>query len=263
MSDIIRLLPDSVANQIAAGEVIQRPASALKELLENSVDAGANTIKVVVKDAGKTLIQVIDNGSGMSEKDAMLCFQRHATSKIQNSKDLFSIRTLGFRGEALASIAAIAHVELRTKQKDEELGFCLNIEGSDVKSSKACSCSDGSSILVKNLFFNVPARRNFLKSNTAELRHIIEEFQRVALVHNNVSMSLYNGDKPILQLNTGTLYERIIAIFGPQFKERLIPLEQKHQKLQLQDISGNLNSPRKPVGSNISFAIRGLSNILI
>ncbi len=253
MSDIIRLLPDSVANQIAAGEVIQRPASALKELLENSVDAGANDIKVIIKDAGKTLIQIIDNGSGMSEKDATLCFERHATSKIQDAKDLFSIRTLGFRGEALASIAAIAQVELRTKQKDEELGFCINIEGSEIKSNKACSCSNGTTVSVKNLFFNVPARRNFLKSNTAELRHIIEEFQRVSLVNNNISMSLINNDKSIFQLNSGTLYERIIAIFGGQFKERLIPVEQQTSEVSITGYIGKPEFAKKTRGEQYFF----------
>ena len=178
MSDIIQLLPDSVANQIAAGEVIQRPASALKELLENAIDSGANTINVILKDAGKTLIQVIDNGCGMSDTDARMSFERHATSKIKNAEDLFAIRTMGFRGEALASIAAIAQVELKTKRTEDELGVTIEISGSKVDNQSACSCPNGTTISIKNLFYNVPARRNFLKSNPVETRHILDEFQQ-------------------------------------------------------------------------------------
>ncbi|OQX72308.1 MAG: hypothetical protein B6D61_14095 [Bacteroidetes bacterium 4484_249] len=192
MPDIIHLLPDSVANQIAAGEVIQRPASAIKELLENSIDSGADEIKLIIKDAGKGLIQVIDNGCGMSETDARMSFERHATSKIQEANDLFAIKTLGFRGEALASMAAIAQVELKTKRVEDELGTCINIFGSEVKSQEPCVSQDGTSISIKNLFFNVPARRKFLKSNTTEIRHIIEEFQRVALVNPEIKFSFFN-----------------------------------------------------------------------
>ena len=178
MSDIIQLLPDSVANQIAAGEVIQRPASLLKELMENSVDAGASSIQIVVKDAGRTLVQVIDNGSGMSETDARMAFERHATSKIKNATDLFALRTMGFRGEALASIAAVAHVELNTRSAISELGTRIVISGSEIELQQPVNCPIGSNFLIKNLFYNVPARRRFLKSNAAELRHIISEFQR-------------------------------------------------------------------------------------
>ena len=197
MPDIIKLLPDSVANQIAAGEVIQRPASAVKELLENAIDAGADNIQLFVKDAGRTLIQVIDNGCGMSVTDARMSFERHATSKITEARDLYAIRTLGFRGEALASIAAIAQVEMKTKRKEDELGTKIRVEGSKVIEQAQCTASGGSNITVKNLFFNVPARRNFLKSNTVELRHITEEFLRLALVNTGVDMSLQTNNKPV------------------------------------------------------------------
>ena len=202
MSDVIRLLPDSVANQIAAGEVVQRPASAVKELLENAVDAESTEIQLIIKDAGKTLIQVIDNGKGMSETDARLCFERHATSKIRNTQDLFSIRTMGFRGEALASIASIAQVELKTRRTDDELGTEIRIEGSEVKSQNPCQCSKGTSVAVKNLFFNVPARRQFLKSDNIEFKHICEEFYRVALVHPHVKFSFYHNEKCLHNLNS-------------------------------------------------------------
>lgn len=194
MSDIIRLLPDSVANQIAAGEVIQRPASVIKELVENAIDAGAQHIDVLVTDAGKTSIQVIDDGKGMSETDARLSFERHATSKIKEAADLFALRTMGFRGEALASIAAVAQVELRTCTEGEELGTKLVIAGSKVESQEAISCPKGSNFCVKNLFFNVPARRKFLKSNQTELSNILTEFERIALVNPNVSFTLYHND---------------------------------------------------------------------
>ena len=240
MSDIIHLLPDSVANQIAAGEVIQRPASAVKELLENAIDSGAQHIDLVIKDAGKTLIQVTDDGCGMSETDARMSFERHATSKIQSVNDLFSIRTMGFRGEALASIAAIAQVELKSKKIEEELGTCLKIEGSEVKSQEFCQCQAGTTIMIKNLFFNVPARRKFLKSNNVELRHILEEFQRVALANNEISFSLFNDRKAIFQLRPGSLKERIVAIFGQNFNKRLIPVE---QELEIMTISGFVGKP--------------------
>ncbi|HZF64465.1 MAG TPA: DNA mismatch repair endonuclease MutL, partial [Chitinophagaceae bacterium] len=190
MADRILLLPDNIANQIAAGEVIQRPASAVKELLENAVDAGATEIKLIVNDAGKSLIQVIDNGSGMSETDARMCFERHATSKIKSIDDLFHIRTMGFRGEALASIAAVSQVELRTKRKEDEVGTCITIENSIVLKQEPVAAADGTSIAMKNLFFNIPARRNFLKSNTAEMRHIVDEFIRVAMAFPELSFSL-------------------------------------------------------------------------
>ncbi|MCL2682664.1 MAG: DNA mismatch repair endonuclease MutL [Bacteroidales bacterium] len=223
---MIRLLPDSVANQIAAGEVIQRPSSAVKELLENAVDAESTEIQLIVKDAGKTLIQVIDNGKGMSETDARMCFERHATSKIRETQDLFAIRTMGFRGEALASIASIAQVELKTRQADEELGTKIQIEGSEFKSQEACQCSKGTSVAVKNLFFNVPARRQFLKSDNAEFKHISEEFYRVALIHPHLKFSFYHNEKCLLNLEPSSFKERIVALFGDVYKKRLVPIEQ-------------------------------------
>jgi DNA mismatch repair protein MutL len=226
MSDIIQLLPDSVANQIAAGEVVQRPASAVKELMENALDAGSNVIKLIVKDAGKTLIQVIDNGCGMSETDARLSFERHATSKIRKAEDLFSIRTMGFRGEALASIAAIAQVELKTRKADKELGVCIDIEGSEVKNQEACNTPTGTSVCVKNLFFNVPARRNFLKTDSVELRHIIDEFQRVAIPNPQVAFTLHSNTTEVFHLETGTLKQRLVSIFGASYNNRLVPVEE-------------------------------------
>ena len=195
MQNIIQLLPDSIANQIAAGEVVQRPASVVKELLENAVDAGAKSVQLVVRDAGRTLVQVIDDGKGMTETDARMSFERHATSKIRTSDDLFKIRTMGFRGEALASIAAVAQIEMRTRRADDELGTLVRIEGSDIKAQEAVSCLPGTNLLVKNLFFNVPARRNFLKSNSVEMRHVIDEFQRVALANPEVGFSLFHNDQ--------------------------------------------------------------------
>ena len=227
MSDIIQLLPDSVANQIAAGEVVQRPASAVKELMENALDAGSTQIKLIVKDAGKTLIQVIDNGSGMSETDARLCFERHATSKIRKAEDLFSIRTMGFRGEALASIAAIAQVELKTRQAENELGVCIEIEGSEVKNQEACSAPAGTSIAVKNLFYNIPARRNFLKTDTVELRHIIDEFQRVAIPNPDIAFSFHSNTTEVFHLEAGSLKQRLMGIFGASYNSRLVPVEEE------------------------------------
>ena len=200
MSDIINLLPDSVANQIAAGEVVQRPASAVKELLENSIDAGADKIQLIVKDAGKSLIHVIDNGCGMSITDARLCFDRHATSKIRRAEDLFAIRTMGFRGEAMASIAAIAQVELKTRRYEDDLGTCVEIEGSNVINQEPVATPAGTSISIKNLFYNIPARRNFLKSNPVELKHIIEEFQRLALAHPKIFFSLHHDGNELFHL---------------------------------------------------------------
>lgn len=226
MSDIIQLLPDSVANQIAAGEVVQRPASAVKELMENSLDSGATRIQLIVKDAGKTLIQVIDNGKGMSETDARMSFERHATSKIRKAEDLFSIRTMGFRGEALASIAAIAQVEMKTKRSNDEIGVKIDIEGSEIKSQEACSCPEGTSICVKNLFYNIPARRNFLKTDSVELRHIIDEFQRVAIPNPEVSFSLYSNTTEIFNLPAGNLKQRLMSIFGSSYNTRLVPVEE-------------------------------------
>ncbi|MDZ7605150.1 MAG: DNA mismatch repair endonuclease MutL [Cyclobacteriaceae bacterium] len=198
MQDIIHLLPDSIANQIAAGEVVQRPASVVKELLENSLDAGATEVTLIVKDAGKALIQVIDDGKGMSETDARMSFERHATSKIKTSDDLFTVKTMGFRGEALASIAAVAQVELKTRRENDDLGTVIQIDGSMFKGQHHDACRKGTAILVKNLFFNVPARRNFLKGNPVEMRHILEEFQRIALAWPDVSFSLYQEDEEII-----------------------------------------------------------------
>jgi DNA mismatch repair protein MutL len=233
MPDIISLLPDHVANQIAAGEVVQRPASVVKELLENAVDAGATSIKLIVKDGGKTLIQVIDNGKGMTTTDARLCFERHATSKIQKAEDLFSITTKGFRGEALASIAAISQVRLRTKTKNAEVGTEISIEGSEVKEQQATAAETGCSIAVKNLFYNIPARRNFLKSNNVEQRHIIDEFQRVALVHHQIRFELYSNDAIIFQLEPGNLRQRIVQVFGKNTNEKLVPVKESTDILQL------------------------------
>ncbi len=254
MTDIIRLLPDSVANKIAAGEVIQRPASAAKELLENAIDSGASAIKLIVKDAGKTLIQVIDNGCGMSETDARMCFERHATSKIQKADDLFAIRTMGFRGEALASIAAISQVEIKTKRIEDELGSSIEIEGAEVKSQNADNCPNGTSIAVKNLFFNVPARRNFLKSNTAETRHIIEEFNRIALVNPQISFSMFHNNKQVFQLYPSTLKQRIIALFGNMYKQRLVPVEQKSDIVNINGFIGKPEFAKKTRGEQYFFA---------
>lgn len=214
MSDIINLLPDSVANQIAAGEVVQRPASVLKELVENAIDAGATSIQIVIKDAGRTLIQITDNGKGMSETDARLAFERHATSKIKEANDLFAIRTMGFRGEALASIAAIAQVELRTRREEDELGSFIEIAGSRIFRQESCMCDKGSSFLVKNLFFNVPARRRFLKSDNVEKRHLLTEFYRIALVYPDIEFSYYDGDDEIYHLSPAPIKQRIEQIFG-------------------------------------------------
>ena len=233
MPDIISLLPDHVANQIAAGEVVQRPASVVKELLENAVDAGATSIKLIVKDGGKTLIQVIDNGKGMTTTDARLCFERHATSKIKKAEDLFSITTKGFRGEALASIAAISQVRLRTKTKNAEIGTEICIEGSDFKDQQAVATETGCSMAVRNLFYNIPARRNFLKSNNVEQRHIIDEFQRIALVHHQVRFELFSNDAVLFQLKPGNLRQRIVQVFGKNTNEKLVPVQEATDILQL------------------------------
>jgi DNA mismatch repair protein MutL len=240
MSDIIQLLPDHVANQIAAGEVVQRPASVVKELLENAIDAGATSIKLLLKDAGKTLIQVIDDGKGMSTTDARMCFERHATSKIQKAEDLFNLNTKGFRGEALASIAAIAHVELKTKPKNEDLGTCIKIEGSKIVSQDFINTGEGTSIAVKNLFYNIPARRNFLKSNTIETRHIIDEFQRVALAHSNIAFLLHHNDNEVYHLKRNNLRKRIVAIFGAKMNEKLVPI---NEQTDILNINGFIAKP--------------------
>ena len=233
MPDIISLLPDHVANQIAAGEVVQRPASVVKELLENAVDAGATSIKLIVKDGGKTLIQVTDNGKGMTTTDARLCFERHATSKIKKAEDLFSITTKGFRGEALASIAAISQVRLRTKTNNAEIGTEISIEGSEVKDQQLVVTETGCSMAVRNLFYNIPARRNFLKSNNVEQRHIIDEFQRVALVHHQIRFELFSNDTVLFQLEPGNLRQRIVQVFGKKTNEKLVPVQESTDILQL------------------------------
>jgi len=227
MSDIIKLLPDNVANQIAAGEVVQRPASAVKELLENAIDAGGTKIDLIIKDAGKALIQVIDNGVGMTETDARMCFERHATSKIQASSDLFALRTKGFRGEALASIAAVAQVEMQSRTKDSDLGTSIIIEGSEVKSQEPVACAVGTKFIVKNLFFNVPARRNFLKSTPVETKHIVDEFERVALTHPNIHFTMHHNGNEIFNLPSTTLRQRIVNVFGKKMNERIVPIEQE------------------------------------
>jgi DNA mismatch repair protein MutL len=253
MSDIIRLLPDSVANQIAAGEVIQRPASAVKELLENAIDAGATQIDLVIKDAGKTLIQVTDNGCGMSVTDARMAFERHATSKISSANDLFSIRTMGFRGEALASIAAIAQVEVRSRLTQEELGTCITIEGSAVKSQEVCQCPEGTTFMVKNLFYNVPARRRFLKSDNVELRHIMEEFQRVALAQPHIAFGMFNDRKPVFQLRPENLKQRIVALHGQSYNNRLLPVEQKMDTFVVSGFVGRPEYAKKIRGEQYFF----------
>lgn len=225
MNDIIHLLPDSVANQIAAGEVIQRPASVIKELVENAVDAGATDVHVIVKDSGKTSIQVIDNGKGMSDTDARMSFERHATSKIDNAEDLFSLRTMGFRGEALASIAAVAQVELKTRTADEEVGTCIVIEGSEVKRQEPVACAVGANFMVKNLFYNVPARRKFLRSEHTELNNIITEFEHVALVNPDIHFSLYNNDNCLFDLPATTLKKRIVDVCGKKVNQWLLPIK--------------------------------------
>lgn len=256
MSDLIQLLPDAVANQIAAGEVIQRPASAVKELLENAVDAGSTRIEVHIKDSGKTLIQITDNGCGMSTTDARLCFARHATSKIRSAADIFSIRTKGFRGEALASIAAIAQVELRTRQTGEETGTAIWIEGNEISRQEPVSCPEGTSIFIRNLFYNVPARRNFLKSNPVEARHIIDEFERVALAHPEIAMSLHQNGLEIFKLSSSNLRQRIVSVYGSHYNERLVPV---HEETSLLSITGFVGKPefsKKSRGEQFFFVNR-------
>ncbi|WP_158797138.1 DNA mismatch repair endonuclease MutL [Pedobacter sp. L105] len=253
MSDIIQLLPESVANQIAAGEVVQRPASAVKELMENAIDAGANKIQLILKDAGKALIQVIDNGCGMSVTDARMCFERHATSKVRKAEDLFAIRTMGFRGEAMASIAAIAQVEMKTRRHEDELGTLIEIEGSTVTKQEPVATSAGTSICIKNLFFNTPARRNFLKSNPAEMRHIIDEFQRVSLANPAIAFSLHHDGLEIFRLPSSALKQRIIHLFGNNYNERLIPVEEETTIINLKGFIGKPQFAKKTRGEQFFF----------
>jgi len=254
MPDIIHLLPDSVANQIAAGEVVQRPASAVKELLENSMDAGADIIKLIVKDSGKSLIKVVDNGKGMSETDARMAFERHATSKIKSAEDIFAIHTKGFRGEALASIAAVAQVEIKTRQEGQDLGSALRIEGSKVISQEFCSTPLGTQVEVKNLFYNIPARRNFLKSNNVELRHIIDEFERVALAHPDVHFTFIHNNSELFDLPKAPLRQRVVNVFGGKFNEKLVPVEEKTPILELSGFIGKPEFAKKTRGEQFFFA---------
>lgn len=245
MSDIIHLLPDSIANQIAAGEVIQRPASVVKELVENAIDAGATQIQILIKDAGKTLVQVIDNGKGMSETDARMAFERHATSKISKADDLFSLHTMGFRGEALASIAAVAQVELRTRQKGADLGTRLEIFGSQLQHIEEDACPEGSIFSVKNLFYNVPARRKFLKTNDTEFRNIITEFERIALVNPSVAMSLYHNDTEILNLPESGLRQRIVNVYGKNLNQKLLSVEAESSLVSINGFVGKPETAKK------------------
>lgn len=253
MADIIQLLSDHIANQIAAGEVIQRPASAVKELLENAVDAGAKEIQLIVKDAGKELIQVIDNGCGMSTTDARMSFERHATSKIKDINDLFSIRTKGFRGEALASIAAVAQVELKTKKADAEAGTKIIIEGTEVKRQEPCAIPDGTNLMVKNLFFNVPARRHFLKSNTTEFRHIVDEFTRVALAHPDIAFRLTHNNTEQFHLEAGNLKMRVKTLLGNSYEKNLVPVEEKTDLLNITGFIGKPEAATRTRGMQFFF----------
>jgi len=253
MADIIQLLPDHVANQIAAGEVVQRPASVVKELLENAIDAKAKTIKLIVKDAGKALIQVIDDGNGMSVTDARLSFERHATSKIRTAEDLFNLQTKGFRGEALASIAAISHVDLKTKQKQDDIGIQIKIEGSEVVSQEVIVTPKGTSVAVKNLFFNIPARRNFLKSNPVETRHIIDEFHRIVLAHPNINFTMYHNGSELFNLFESNRRQRIVSVFGGKTNEKLVPVEENTEVLKISGFVGKPEFAKKTRGEQFFF----------
>ena len=245
MNDVIQLLPDSVANQIAAGEVIQRPASVVKELMENAVDAGATTVNVLVVDAGRTSIQVIDDGKGMSETDARLAFERHATSKIKKAEDLFSLHTMGFRGEALASIAAVAQIELRTRQQGEEIGTLLTMAGSRFTGQEACSCPVGSNFKIENLFFNIPARRKFLKSNTTELNNIITAFERIVLVYPQLSFTLHSNGVEIMSLKASNFRQRIVDVFGKRVNQDLLSVEVDTTLCKIHGFVGKPESSKK------------------
>lgn len=253
MSNVIQLLPDHVANQIAAGEVVQRPASVVKELLENAVDAGATDIKLIIKDSGKTLVQVIDNGVGMNVTDARLCFERHATSKIRHAEDLFAIHTKGFRGEALASIAAVAHVEMKTKKEDDELGTHIIIEGSKTISQEPAVVPRGTSFSVKNLFFNIPARRNFLKSESVEMRHVVDEFQRVALAHPVITFTLINNGNEVYNLPQTNLRQRIVNMFGGKTNEKLVPVSEDTGIAHIQGFISKPEFAKKTRGEQFFF----------
>ncbi len=256
MPDIIHLLPDSVANQIAAGEVIQRPASVVKELVENSIDAKATRIDVLITDAGKTCIQIVDNGCGMSETDARLAFERHATSKISKASDLFCLHTMGFRGEALPSIAAVSQVELRTKMSEEKLGVCLSIEGSKVVDQQPVACDVGANFMVKNLFFNIPARRRFLKSNQTEFNNIVAEFEKIVLAHPEVRFSLVNNDSVVYDLPSGTYLQRIADVFGKRMNQQLLHIEVDTSIVRIKGFVGTPESSRKK-GAKQFFFVNG------
>jgi DNA mismatch repair protein MutL len=253
MSDIIKLLPENIANQIAAGEVVQRPASVVKELLENAVDAGATKVSLILKDAGRQLVQVIDNGKGMSETDARLCFDRHATSKIKSAEDLFNIQTYGFRGEALASIASVAQVELKSKQPQDELGTLVRIEASEIVAHERIATTDGTSIAVKNLFYNIPARRNFLKSNSVEMRHVMDEFMRVALAYPEVALSLHHNDLELYNLSSENLTKRIVNVLGNSYREKLLVCKEETDWLKIHGYIGTPESARKTRGDQFFF----------
>ncbi|MBS1548995.1 MAG: DNA mismatch repair endonuclease MutL [Bacteroidetes bacterium] len=253
MSDIIQLLPDHVANQIAAGEVVQRPASIVKELMENAIDAKANKIELIVRDAGKNLIQVVDNGIGMTDTDARMAFERHATSKIKNTEDIFKISTKGFRGEALASIAAVAQVELKTKKKESPIGTNIYIEGGGLQFQEPIQTTEGSNFSVKNLFYNVPARRKFLKNNNIEFRHIIDEFQRVALAHEGVEFDLYHNDEPIFRLRKGSQLQRIVDVFGRKIQPLLVPIKEEMDWLKLNGFVAKPEGAKKVRGEQFLF----------
>ena len=253
MSDIIKLLPDNIANQIAAGEVVQRPASVVKELLENSIDAGASDIKLIVKDSGKALIQVVDNGIGMSHIDARMCFERHATSKIRTADDLFAIKTMGFRGEAMASIAAVGQVELKSRRAEDELGVLIQIEASEFKKQEPTATPVGTSTCVKNLFYNVPARRNFLKSNAVEMRHIVDEFQRVALANPEVGMSLFQNDLEMYNLQGGKLSKRVVGLFGKKYQDQMAACEEETELLKVYGYVGKPEFAKKTRGEQFFF----------
>jgi len=253
MPDVIQLLPDSIANQIAAGEVVQRPASAVKELMENAIDAEATQIKLILKDAGKTLIQVIDNGKGMSETDARMSLERHATSKIRKAEDLFSLRTMGFRGEALASLAAVSQLEMKTRSADRELGTWLVVEASEVKRQEPVACDKGTSISIKNLFYNIPARRNFLKSNASEYQHITDEFQRLALSHPETAFQLIETDAVEYDLVPGKLSQRIISIFGKSYQEQLAPCQEETALVKISGYMGKPQAAKKKRGEQFLF----------
>jgi len=253
MPDIIHLLSDLLANQIAAGEVVQRPASAVKEILENAIDAQATKIEVIVKDAGKSLIQVVDNGIGMSETDARMSLERHATSKIKNTEDLFAIKTMGFRGEALASIAAVSQLQITTKQAGSDLGTSINIEASEIKGQEPVAGNTGTSVTVKNLFYNVPARRNFLKSNPVEMRHIIEDFQRIALSHPEIAFSLYQNDLETYNLPPGKLSQRIVNIFGRNYQEQLASCKEETEHIKVFGYIGKPELAKKTRGEQFFF----------